>query len=48
MKPWEQRKDMIPGDFFDGCKVFEERARAYLQRWDKRRRLMVEDMMTSP
>ncbi|KAK0225574.1 kinase-like domain-containing protein [Armillaria fumosa] len=45
MKPWEQRKDLIPKDFFHGCEVFEERAREYLRKWnDSRRRLAKTDM----
>ncbi|KDQ57404.1 hypothetical protein JAAARDRAFT_35124 [Jaapia argillacea MUCL 33604] len=48
MKPWEQRKDMIPATLFQGCEVFEERARAYLQRWDKRKRLDKADMINLP
>ena len=44
-KPWEQRKDLLPKDLFDGCKVFEERARRYLKRWDERRRLLKEDVI---
>ncbi|KAK0476748.1 kinase-like domain-containing protein [Armillaria novae-zelandiae] len=45
MKPWEQRKDLIPKDFFHGCEVFEERAREYLRKWnDSRRRLVKTDM----
>jgi serine/threonine protein kinase len=44
-KPWEQKKDLLPKDLFDGCDVFEERARCYLKRWDMRRRLMKEDMI---
>lgn len=46
MKPWEQRKDLLPNDLFDGCEVFEERARSYLKRWDQdRRRLVKEDII---
>lgn len=45
MKPWEQKKDLLPDDLFDGCELFEERARNYLKRWDTRRRLMKEDMI---
>lgn len=46
MKPWEQRKDLLPKDLFDGCELFEERARNYLKRWDQgRRRLLKEDMI---
>lgn len=46
VKPWEQRKEILPKDFFDGCVVFNERAREYLRRWDAgRRRLVREDMI---
>lgn len=45
VKPWDQRKDLLPKTFFDGCEVFEERAREYLRRWDQGRRgLRKEDM----
>jgi serine/threonine protein kinase len=43
--PWEQRKDLLPKDLFDGCVVFEERARLYLRRWYERRRLLRADMI---
>lgn len=43
MKPWEQRKDVVPDSLFVGCEIFEERAREYLRRWDARRRLCKED-----
>jgi len=51
VKPWDQRKDKIPKDLFDGCQEFEERAREYLRKWDgDRRRLaksdMIEDMVS--
>lgn len=47
MKPWEQRKDLLPKDLFDGCEMFEARARDYLKRWDQgRRRLLKEDIIT--
>lgn len=46
VKPWEQRKDRLPGDLFDGCEVFRERAGEYLRKWDAgRRRLAREDMV---
>ncbi|KAH8107951.1 kinase-like protein [Cristinia sonorae] len=49
MKPWEQRKDMIPKGFLDGLVVFGSRCVEYLRRWDKgRRRLAKEDMMDTP
>jgi hypothetical protein len=46
VKPWDQRKDIHPADLFEGCEIFEERAREYLRKWDAgRRRLKKEDMM---
>ncbi|KAJ7723560.1 kinase-like domain-containing protein [Mycena metata] len=46
VKPWDQRKDILPKDLFDGCEVFGDRAREYLRRWDAgRRRLKKEDMV---
>ncbi|TCD68045.1 hypothetical protein EIP91_011589 [Steccherinum ochraceum] len=49
MKPWEQRKDVIPKGFLDGLEVFGSRCAEYLRRWDKgRRRLAKEDMMDAP
>ncbi|KAJ7272078.1 kinase-like domain-containing protein [Mycena haematopus] len=46
VKPWDQRKDILPKDLFDGCDLFGERAREYLRKWDAgRRRLMKEDMV---
>ncbi|RDB16681.1 putative serine/threonine-protein kinase HSL1 [Hypsizygus marmoreus] len=46
VKPWEQRKDMLPKDLFDGCVVFDERARSYLKKCTEgRRRLLKEDMI---
>jgi serine/threonine protein kinase len=48
VKPWEQRKDMVPEDLFDGCMLFEARAKVYLKKWsDGRRRLRKEDMFES-
>lgn len=45
VKPWEQRKDKLPADLFDGCELFEERAREYLRKVDQgRRRLSKKDM----
>jgi hypothetical protein len=46
LKPWEQRKDVVPDSLFDGCEVFEERSRAYLRRWDSRRRLSKGDVIS--
>ena len=46
VKPWEQRKDKLPKDLFDGCDIFEERAKEYLRKWDEgRRRLSRTDMI---
>jgi serine/threonine protein kinase len=45
IKPWEQRKDIIPEGFLDQCELFGERCRAYLRKWDSRRRLLKEDLM---
>ncbi|KAF8160644.1 kinase-like domain-containing protein [Crassisporium funariophilum] len=46
VKPWEQRKDKLPADLFDGCELFQERAKEYLRKWDTgRRRLSKEDMI---
>ncbi|KAK2467883.1 hypothetical protein APHAL10511_000178 [Amanita phalloides] len=46
VKPWEQRRDVLPGDLYDGCMVFRERAGEYLRRVDGgRRRLVKEDMV---
>ena len=46
LKPWEQRKDVVPDSLFVGCEVFEERLRAYLKRSDSRRRLSKDDMIS--
>lgn len=46
IKPWDQRKDLIPKDFFAGCDVFDQRAREYLRKWNaSRRRLVKEDIL---
>lgn len=45
VKPWDQRKDLLPNDFFNGCEVFDQRARRYLKKWDQRKRLAKDDMM---
>jgi hypothetical protein len=45
VKPWEQRKDILPADLFDGCEIFQARAKEYLQPWKLRRRLMKEDII---
>jgi len=41
VKPWEQRKDQLPKDLFEGCVLFEERAKEYLRKWDSGRRWLV-------
>lgn len=47
VKPWDQRKDKLPKDLFNGCEVFEERAREYLRKWNEgRRRLVKSDMFS--
>ncbi|EIN11406.1 hypothetical protein PUNSTDRAFT_124774 [Punctularia strigosozonata HHB-11173 SS5] len=43
VKPWDQRKDLLPKGFLDGLEVFGERAAWYLTRWDLRRPLRKED-----
>ncbi|KAF9467369.1 kinase-like domain-containing protein [Collybia nuda] len=46
VKPWDQRKDLLPKDFFNGCQIFEERARGYLKKFhDGRTPLRKEDMI---
>lgn len=45
IKPWEQRKDVVPDSLFVGCEIFEGRAREYLRKLDTRRRLMKEDII---
>jgi len=44
IKPWDQRKDLIPTGFLTGCEVFIERCQQYLRRWNQRRRLLREDL----
>ncbi|KAF5322059.1 hypothetical protein D9619_001328 [Psilocybe cf. subviscida] len=47
VKPWDQRKEILPEDIYDDCDLFGERAKEYLRRWDRgRRRLGKEDMIT--
>ncbi|THH06576.1 hypothetical protein EW146_g9570 [Bondarzewia mesenterica] len=46
VKPWDQRRDMLPFDFFDGCELFGDRIREYLKPWDERRRLRRDDMFS--
>ncbi|KAJ8520488.1 hypothetical protein ONZ45_g2705 [Pleurotus djamor] len=49
VKPWDQRKDLLPKDLFNGCTVFQEREREYLRKWNAgRRRLVAEDMIELP
>ena len=43
LKPWEQRKDIVPDTLFIGCEIFEGRAREYLSKLDTRKRLTKED-----
>ncbi|TDL26003.1 kinase-like protein [Rickenella mellea] len=43
--PDEQSRDIVPAHFIEGCPVFGERIVAYLQRWDKRRRILKEDQI---
>ncbi|KIL65834.1 hypothetical protein M378DRAFT_161459 [Amanita muscaria Koide BX008] len=46
VKPWDQRKDILPKDLFSGCEVFGERAKEYVKKWELgRRRLKKEDMI---
>lgn len=46
VKPWDQKKDLLPKDLFEGCSVFAERAKGYLKKWNyPRRRLVKEDLM---
>lgn len=46
VKPWEQRKDVLPKGFLDGLDVFGERCEQYLRKYSlNRRRLLKEDMM---
>ncbi|KAF8732417.1 hypothetical protein AX14_004410 [Amanita brunnescens Koide BX004] len=46
VKPWDQRREVLPGDLFEGCTEFREREAEYLRRWDGgRRRLVKEDML---
>lgn len=48
VKPWDQRKDLLPKGFLDGLEVFPERCEQYLRRWDRgRRRLLKEDKIDS-
>ncbi|KAG6850140.1 hypothetical protein H0H93_000525 [Arthromyces matolae] len=46
VKPWEQRVDQLPYNLFDGCVLFEKRAREYLRKsTEGRRKLSKEDMI---
>ncbi|ESK84538.1 ydl025c-like protein [Moniliophthora roreri MCA 2997] len=47
VKPWDQRKDLLPKDLFENCTVFEERARDYLKKWNAPRRGLVKGDMLS-
>jgi serine/threonine protein kinase len=46
VKPWDQRKELLPKGFFDKCTIFGERAIQYLKKWGERRRLEVDDQMS--
>lgn len=43
VKPWDQRKDKLPANLFEGCDLFQARAREYLRRWDQGRRRLDRD-----
>ncbi|KZV70684.1 kinase-like protein [Peniophora sp. CONT] len=43
VKPWDQRKDKLPANLFDGCELWVDRIKEYLARFDSRRRLSIED-----
>ncbi len=43
--PEIQMKDIIPDFFLQGCDLFRDRIIAYLQRYDRRRRLSTDDMI---
>ncbi|OCH92478.1 kinase-like protein [Obba rivulosa] len=43
VKPWDQRKDLLPKGFLDGLEVFGERCEEYLRRWDRGRRRLIKD-----
>jgi serine/threonine protein kinase len=45
VSPWEQRKEILPADLYDGCEIFEERAKSYLRPWYQRCRLLKEDII---
>ncbi|KZT22594.1 kinase-like protein [Neolentinus lepideus HHB14362 ss-1] len=45
VKPWDQRKDLLPKGFLDGLPLFGESATEYLRKFDCRRRLIREDLM---
>ncbi|TFK53726.1 kinase-like protein [Heliocybe sulcata] len=45
VKPWDQRKDLLPKGFLDGLSLFGERTAEYLRKFESRRRLRKEDLM---
>jgi serine/threonine protein kinase len=45
VKPWEQRKDKLPADLFEGCEMWVDRIKEYLARFDARRSLSKDDMV---
>jgi hypothetical protein len=48
VKPWDQRKDLLPKGFLDSCTLFGERAAEYLKKWDARRTLTSADELPLP
>ena len=44
-EPEVQMRDEIPEAFLEGCPTFRERVVAYMQRWDRRRRISAEDFI---
>ncbi|THH10521.1 hypothetical protein EW145_g1275 [Phellinidium pouzarii] len=44
--PEVQRRDEVPEHFLNGCNVFRDRILWYLQRYDRRRRLLKDDFIT--
>jgi serine/threonine protein kinase len=45
VKPWDQRKDLLPKGFLDRCVLFGASAAEYLRKFDSRRRLKSADEM---
>ncbi|KAI0066061.1 kinase-like protein [Artomyces pyxidatus] len=45
VEPRDQRKDLLPDGFLDGCALFGQRAAEYLRPFDQRRRLVREDLV---